>query len=154
MVIRRLRGVASLALSWSAVWTVLEATYAIFRPGEPGGIQPPRWGIHLDALNLIPGALAGVVFALLVMSSRRRQVSDFSLKEFALFGVMGGMLVPVVALTIRAVLTGRGFGWAGEMLAEYALSGAGCATATLMLARCAPLVERQSSPDAILERAP
>jgi len=117
------------AVAWSAVGSV------------------PHWvfGVNTDApFPLIFGVLgffAGVTFsALIVLTEGRRRFDQISLRRFAGWGAMGGLLLS--ALFAKAA----SLGW-GDLLAiapTFALASAVCASGSLAVARRAL---RQGLPD-------
>ena len=122
--LRRIRGTIGMGLTWAA---------ALFAVGSV-----PRWvfGVNTDVpIPLVSGVfgfIAGVTFsALLVVAESRRSFDQMSIRRFAGWGAITGLLLS--ALWANAVsLT-----W-GEVLAiapTFALACAACASGSLALAR-------------------
>ena len=131
--LRRIRGAIGMGVMWAAAW---------FAAGTV-----PRWvfGVNTDApLPLVFGLFglgAGVVFsAVLALTEGRRRFDQMSLPRFALWGVMGGLLLS--ALFAKA----GSLGW-GDVLAlapTLAVASAVSAAGSLAMARRAV---RQDLPD-------
>src|SRR5689334_9934619 len=122
--LRRIRGAIGMGFIWGAAWSAV------------GFI--PRWVLGIDSDLPFPllfgglGFIAGVTFAgLLVLTQGRRRLDRMSLRRFAGWGAMGGLLLS--ALFVR----GASLGW-GEVLAistTFALASAACASGSLAVAR-------------------
>jgi len=122
--LRRIRGAIGMGLTWAA---------ALFAVGSV-----PRWvfGVSTDVpIPLVSGVfgfIAGVTFsALLVLAEGRRSFDQMSIRRFAGWGAISGLLLSV--LWANAV----SLPW-GEMLAiapVFALASAVCASGSLALAR-------------------
>src|SRR5689334_1245446 len=87
--LRRIRGAIGMGVTWAAAWSVA------------GMI--PRWvlGINADApFPLIFGVLgfiAGLTFSgLIVLAEGRHRFDQISLRRFAAWGAMGGLLLSAV----------------------------------------------------------
>jgi hypothetical protein len=121
--LRRIRGAIGMGFIWAAAW------------GAVGTI--PRWvlGINADApFPLILGVLgfiAGAMFSgLLVVAEGRRSFDQMSVRRFAGWGALGGLLLS--GLFVRLAV-----GWV-ELLTipvTFAVASAVCASASLALAR-------------------
>jgi len=122
--LRRIRGAIGMGVTWAAAWSAVGLV--------------PRWlfGVNTDApLPLVFGVfgfLAGVTFSgVLVLTEGRRRFDQMSLRRFAGWGALGGLLLS--ALFARAV----SFGWE-DVLAiapTFALASAVCASGSLAVAR-------------------
>jgi peptidoglycan/LPS O-acetylase OafA/YrhL len=122
--LRRIRGTLGMGFIWAA---------ALFAVGTV-----PRWvfGVETDApIPLVFGVfgfIAGVTFgALLVLTEGRRRFDQLSMRRFAGWGALGGLLLS--ALWANAV----SLPW-GEVLAiapTFAVACAVCATGSLAVAR-------------------
>jgi hypothetical protein len=129
----RIRGAIGMGFTWGA---------ACFAVGTV-----PRWvfGVNTDVpIPLVFGVfgfIAGVTFCgLLVLTEGRRGFDQMSLRRFAVWGAMGGLLLS--ALWAKAA----SLGW-GDALAvapTFALASAICASGSLALARRAA---RRELPD-------
>lgn len=141
--LRRIRGAIGMGFIWAAAWFAVGFV--------------PRWvfGINSDLpFPLLFGGLgfiAGVTFSgLLVLTEGRRRFDQMSLRRFAAWGAIGGLLLS--ALFAKAA----SLGW-GDVLAiapTFALASAVCASGTLAVARRAVSRElpdiRRSTADAEL----
>jgi len=122
--LRRIRGAIGTGFTWAAAWFAVGFV--------------PRWvfGVNTDLpFPLLFGALgflAGVTFSgLLVLTEGRRGFHELSLRRFAGWGAVGGMLLS--ALFVRGTSLS-----AGAVLAiatMFALASAACAAGSLALAR-------------------
>ncbi|HXT17058.1 MAG TPA: hypothetical protein VN706_15560 [Gemmatimonadaceae bacterium] len=133
--LRRVRGALGIGFIWGAVWSVV------------GGV--PRWVFGFNADVPFPvvfgvlGFIAGVTFSgLLVLTERRRRFDEMSIRRFAVWGIVGGLLLSAVFARAASL------GW-GDVLAlapTLAIASALCATGSLAVARRAA-GERQTLPE-------
>jgi hypothetical protein len=136
---RRIRGAIGMGLTWAVAW--FGAGLILLLVVGFGAADVP-----FPLFFALLGFLAGVTFSgVLGIVEGRRRFDQMSLPRFAAWGAVGGLL-----------LSGT-FAWAaglgGEFLVlgpVFALSGAGCATGSLALAR---MVENRELPDASAEAA-
>jgi hypothetical protein len=122
-----------MGLTWAAVLSAV------------GGV--PRWVFGVETDVPIPlvlgvfGFVAGVTFAaLLLLTERRRSFDQLSMRRFAGWGAIGGLLLSAIWARAMALR------W-GEVLAiapTFALTCAACAAGSLAVARRA---ERRALPD-------
>lgn len=122
--LRRIRGAIGTGFTWGAAWSA-------------AGLVP-RWvfGFNADApFPLIFGVLgfiAGITFSgLLVLTEGRRRFHQMSLRRFAGWGAMGGLLLSAVFAKAASL------GW-GDVLViapTFALASAVCASGSLAAAR-------------------
>jgi len=98
----------------------------------------PRWVFGIESDLPFPllfgglGFIAGVTFSgLLVLTEGRRRFDQMSLRRFAAWGAIGGLLLS--ALFVR----GASYGWSQVLAisATFALACAVCASGSLALAR-------------------
>jgi hypothetical protein len=125
-----------MGLIWGAAW------------GFVGGV--PRWvfGVETDVpIPLLFGAfgfISGVVFSgVLALTEGRRRFDQMSLRRFAGWGAVGGLLFSAVWANALSLPL-------GEMLAlsfTLAIASAGCAAGSLALARRARGPELESGED-------
>src|SRR5512133_3074512 len=131
--LRRIRGAIGMGLTWGAAWSVVGMV--------------PRWvlGFNPDApfpiVFGVLGFIAGVTFsALVVLTEGSRRFDQISLRRFAGWGALGGLLLSAVFAKAASL------GW-GDVLAiapTFALASAVCAAGSLAVARRAL---RQELPD-------
>jgi hypothetical protein len=127
---RRIRGAIGMGFTWAAAWFLV-------------GLLP-RWvlGFNPDVpFPIVFGALgfiAGVTFSsLLVMTEGRRNFDQMSLRRFAGWGAIGGVLLSAFFAKTASL------GW-GDLLAlapTLAVASAVCASGSLALARRAQSLE-------------
>jgi hypothetical protein len=143
--LRRFRAALSIALFWALVWLPLGVAlglYAGSRPPQPYDVL----GRPVALLNFVTawtmwGALSGGVFAVvLAAAERRRTIENLSTARTAVWGALGGVALPLLLIVIDMLRTPvgvRGYSWRFPLLvlAVSAALGAGCAAATLGLAR-------------------
>lgn len=140
---RYARGAIGMGFVWAAAWSAAGSV--------------PRWvfGFNADApFPLIFGALgflAGVTFsALLALTAGCRTFGQLSLRRFAAWGAVGGLLL--AALFARAA----SLEWK-DVLAiapTFAVACAICASGSLALARRGPKEELSEARDGALASAP
>ena len=128
--LRRVRGAIGMGITWAIALGVVGSV--------------PRWAFGVDTDAPIPiifgafGFIAGVtVSALLVLAEGRRRFDQLSVRRFAGWGAVGGLLLSALwasAVSLR---------W-GEILAiapAFALVCAACASGALALAKRAAMRE-------------
>ena len=122
--LRRIRGAIGMGLTWALAWFVAGLVLLLVVGFGAADVPfPIGFGVF--------GFLAGVTFSgVLVIIEGRRRFDQMSLRRFAGWGAVGGLLLSgSFALAIRL---------GGEFLVlgpVFALAGAGCAAGSLMLAR-------------------
>jgi hypothetical protein len=147
-VLRQFRAVLSISLIWAAAWLPMGLAlglYAGATPPQPSDIiwRPVSLPLFLTAWT-VWGAVSGGFFALILrFTERRRTADDLTLIRTAIWGAAGAMTLPAALVVIDAVRTPSGllgYTWRFPLLvlAASAALGAGCAAATLALARRAP----------------
>jgi hypothetical protein len=122
--LRRIRGAIGMGITWALAW------------GFVGGI--PRWifGIRADApfgiVFAVLGFIAGVAFsAVLVVADGRRTFEQMSMRRFAGWGAVGGIVLSAIftkmaSLGLKDVLV---------IVPTFAVASAICASGSLALAR-------------------
>lgn len=95
--LRKLRGVLSIGLTWAASWVVVgTALGLIVRVIDPDSIDPGE-GIAMIRVFATIGFISGVGFAgLLSVAESRKTILNLSLGRVALWGILGGAVVPLV----------------------------------------------------------
>jgi len=120
------------SLLWAGTWAIVGTILALAMPRETPWGLPQVSEVLWTALSCsVAGALGGGLFAVLLVSSKRRHVDDFSVPHVALQGAVAGVLLPAVLIALR----GHGILWALPMLAPYSLMGATWAVATFAIAK-------------------
>jgi hypothetical protein len=122
--LRRIRGAIGMGFTWAAAWSAV------------GWV--PRWVFGFNADVPFPlvfgvlGFMAGVTFSgILMLTEGSRRFDQMSLRRFAGWGAVGGLLLS--ALFAKAA----SLGW-GDVLAiapTFALASAICASGSLAVAR-------------------
>jgi hypothetical protein len=127
---RRVRGMIGMGLIWAMVWcgAGLIMLLGIFLVGAPGADVPFPLGFGLL------GFCAGVTFSgILGVIEGRRRFDQMSLPRFGVLGGVGGLLLA----GIFVLVTDLGWDVLVVLGPVFGLSGAGCATGSLALARMA-----------------
>jgi len=102
VLLRKLRGVLSIGVSWGVLWAVIFAALGvvigIVRPQDiDPGEEPPRIAAILGSVGLLAGVIFGV---LLSLAENARPVREIALSRVALWGIVASALFPL--LTGRA----------------------------------------------------
>jgi hypothetical protein len=134
---RRVRGMLVQAVLWGAVWgllgSVVVAGVIAMDTRVVKGAPLALAGIF--AFFALTGAVSGLLFSLVFMTAERQQpLEALSLPRMALWGSLGGVLIPgalQLLLKLPPAPYLAVFGVGGAL-------GAACATVTLALARRAP----------------
>jgi hypothetical protein len=120
--LRRARGAIGIGLTWAATWFGAGIVFMVAAAPHPENPFFVAWGVF--------GFIAGVAFAsLLGIIERRRGVDQLSLRRVTAWGAIGGLSL---AVAVRLAGLAGPFLLVGPL---FALAGAGCAAATLALAR-------------------
>lgn len=111
--LRKLRGLLGFGLTWGVAWGAVGAgigtVIGILNPGAWALSNPIlEWGLGMGMYGFVSGAGFGKLLALV---EGRRTLEELSLKRIALWGLLGGVVVP----PIFGVL---GFFTVGTTLAE------------------------------------
>ena len=119
---RRARGAIGIGLTWAATWFGAGIIFMVVAAPHPENPFFVAWGVL--------GFIAGVAFAsILGVVERQRGIDQLSLPRVAGWGALGGLSLAVIVQAAGVV---------GQFLLIaplFALAGAGCAAATLALAR-------------------
>jgi hypothetical protein len=144
-VLRQLRAVLGISLLWALVWLplgVAVALYAAARSPQPSDFisRPVSLPVFVTAWTAW-GGMSGALFAVVLgLTERRHTLGELSMARTAVWGALGSMTVPAALIVIevlRTPLALRLYDWRLPLvaLAVSAVLGAGCAAATLTLAR-------------------
>jgi len=127
---RRIRGAIGMGFTWAVAWSLV------------GTI--PRWlfGFNPDApfpiIFGILGFIAGIIFSgVLVLTEGRRSFDQMSLRRFAAWGAVGGVLLSAVFTRIASL----GVTDVLAIVPTFAIASAVCASGSLALARRAKMLE-------------
>jgi len=121
--LRRIRGAIGMGLTWAIAWFVAGLGLLLVVGFGAADVPFPLFFALL-------GFLAGVTFSgVLGIVEGRRRFDQMSLKRFAVWGGVGGL---VLSVGLAALV-----GWDALLVLGpvFALSGAGCAAGSLALAR-------------------
>ncbi|HSC71883.1 MAG TPA: hypothetical protein VLH58_11045 [Candidatus Methylomirabilis sp.] len=124
-VFQRIRGSVAVALTWAASWALLGALlgmiYGVLRPQD---VDPGETPLAIAKTLGIAGFISGTGFALMLsFLERGRALRDVAVSRVALWGALGGAIVPLLtAVSDSQVL------WTSPL-------GALLATSTIAVAR-------------------
>jgi hypothetical protein len=132
--LRRIRGAIGMGFTWGAAWSSAGIVLAVVTGFKADAPFPLIFGVL--------GFIAGVIFsAFLALTEGRRRFDQMSLRRFAGWGAMGGLLLS--ALFAKAA----SLGW-GDILViapTFAFACAVCASGSLAVARRAVMRELPDS---------
>ena len=142
--LRRMRGAVGMGLVWGVAWGLCGVAIALVAKLIPGALDPSD--APLPALAY-PGFIGGVLFSIVLgVAGRRRRFSDLSVRQFALWGALGGLLLSLVPAAMVAVGLAHANAslWliTGAIVGPFTVLCAGSAAGSLMLAK---RVERGAS---------
>lgn len=132
--LRRIRGAIGMGFAWAVAWSAAGAV--------------PRWVFGFNADVPFPlvfgvlGFIAGVTFfGLLVLTESHRGFDEMSVRRFAGWGAVAGLLLSAL------FAIGASLAWADVVVIAptFALACAVCASGSLALARRAPSKELPDS---------
>ena len=125
--LRRIRGAVGIGLTWAAAWAGVAVILALV--GVFGTLDVLDYVVFAVLFGTV-GFMGGAAFSVaLGITERRRRFDEMSLRRFAFWGAVGGLLVsmPWVAGATLAEAFGIGV--------VMTLTGAGSASGSLALAR-------------------
>ena len=98
-ILRNLRGLLGIGLTWGIVWAALMiAVGMIIEVVDPDSIDPGEEPIVLGAMVGLVGFISGLVFSgLLSIAERRKTISDLSLSRVAMWGILVSAAFPLLA---------------------------------------------------------
>ena len=104
--LRRIRGAVGMGLTWAAGWAlggVLIGVTSVLLPGLPWESFFEVFDAPLPALA-IPGFFGGAFFSMVLgIAGRRRRFDELSLRRFAVWGAVGGLLLTLFPFALVAV---------------------------------------------------
>jgi hypothetical protein len=141
--IRRLRGILSLAMLWAVVWLLAGLVIEVGLRWNAGLL---RYGIHFQDLSGWTGlgAFSGAVFAALIaLFERRRTFDELSVKRLAIWGALAGAVLPVAAsIALGFAKTDvSSAGLVAVLFVIMALLGGACGWSTIRLAKSGARVD-------------
>ncbi len=136
-VLRKLRGVVGMGVTWGAVWAALGAALglvaAVVSPEHlDGGEGPLLFARVLGTAGFISGAGFALMLSFL---ERGRTIRDISMRRVALWGTLGGAVIPL----LTSVHDSQIF-WTCPL-------GALLATSTVLIARRVEVRTLERAPD-------
>jgi hypothetical protein len=137
----RIRGVVGMAAIWAVGLSALATSIVV--GGRALGLIPPdiitgSQIVDVAGRALLAGGLAGALFAMgLVRTGRSTAFSDLTDRKVALWGLLGGVAVPAVAVVLGAGTVVPATVLIAATVAYGAL-GAAVGVGTLRVARRAP----------------
>ena len=143
--LRRIRGAIGMGLTWAAGWAVFGVMIGVaskITPFLPWDSFFEVFDAPLPALA-VPGFFGGVLFSIVLgIAGRDRKFSELSLKRFAAWGAVGGLLLALlpdflVAVGLASLGTEAMSLWKLTAIigAPLIVLGAASASGSLMLAR-------------------
>lgn len=131
--LRRVRGAIGMGFTWGAAWSVAGVVLAAITGFKADAPFPIIFGVL--------GFGAGIIFsACLSLTDGRRRFDQMSLRRFAAWGAMGGLLLAAIFSKAASL------GWGDVLMIAptFALASAICASGSLAVARRAE--RRELSP--------
>jgi predicted membrane-bound spermidine synthase len=132
--LRRLRGMLGMGLSWAVGWAmVMFIIGSIIRVVDPDSIDAGEEPWRMAGVIAFVGFLSGTAFAAIFASAeRRRKIRELSVLRSAVWGALGGAVLPLLTSMNESVL------------ANTMPLGALFAAGTVAIARRAALRETES----------
>jgi len=95
---RRIRGALGIAVTWGALWVVIGlVVFTAFAIFDPEDIDPGEGPARVLPIFALVGFLSGLGFAVwLSLAERRRTLHQLSLWRVALWGLLGGVAIPLL----------------------------------------------------------
>jgi len=101
-----MRGALGMGLTWAAAWALVGVLIGVtsrLLPGLPWQVFFRLFDAPLPALAL-PGFIGGVIFSMvLAIAGRGRRFDELSLRRFAAWGAVGGLLLSLVPAAMVVV---------------------------------------------------
>ncbi len=125
--LKRIRGAVGMGLTWAAAWSGFAVIVAFV--GVFGTLDLLDYVVFAGLFGMV-GFMGGAAFSVaLGITERRRRFDEMSLRRFAFWGAVGGLLVSMP--WVAGATLAEAFGIAVVMT----LTGAGSASGSLALAR-------------------
>jgi hypothetical protein len=141
--LRRIRGIVGMGLTWSMVWALAGAAYGVTAVFVYDDLTPLADVVFPSSISWATyGFALGSLFAcVLAVGERRRSLEQLATRRMALWGGIAGALLPLSFIALAATQEGIHLnnGFVGTILST--LLGAGCAAASFRLARAGLSVE-------------
>lgn len=101
--LRRLRGMIGTGLTWAVAWALFGlgvGVASVLLPWLPWAPIFEVFDAPLPALA-VPGFVAGMLFSLVLgAAARARQLRELSVRQFAIWGALGGLLLSLIPATL------------------------------------------------------
>lgn len=135
--LRRLRGAIGMGVSWAIAWGLMVFALGFLSLFVPGiELIFEAADDELLSLMLVSGFAGGVVFSgVLRIAGGRRRFDELSVPQFAAWGALGGLILPLVPALGGLAEGNIGLAQAAAIVATTSVLGAISATGTLWLAR-------------------
>lgn len=121
---RRIRGALGIGVTWGALWVVIGlVVFTAFAIFDPEDIDPGEGLARVLPIFGLVGFLSGLGFAVwLSLAERRRTLHQLPLWRVGLWGLLGGVAIPLLMGTDGSM------GWiTGPMGAAFAAASVGAA---------------------------
>lgn len=152
--LRRIRGAIGIGLTWAVAWMPIGALVALGLSliGDVTGGWLRFVGtsvVLFGALGFIGGSLFSIV---LQLGDGRRLFDELTLRRFALWGGLAGLLVPAIAEVVGRMVGLTIFGGPGLQMGDVVVSAmasllsAGSAAGSLAIARRARIDHTRNRP--------
>jgi hypothetical protein len=104
--LRRLRGMLGTGITWAVGWAIVMFIIGtIIGIADPAAIDPGEEPWRLGAVVGFVGFLSGAAFAAIFASAeRRRKIQELSVARAALWGALGGAVLPLLTSMNDAIL--------------------------------------------------
>lgn len=146
--IRRIRGLAGVGITWGALWGVIGAGIGLV----VGIVSPGAWDWTNPILDWafgmgLYGVVSGVGFAtLLSLGEGRKNILDLSLRRVAIWGVLGSAAVPLLFSAMGSFASGTTMTEILGAIAVTGLLGGTFAPGSVAIARRAALSAGEEPP--------
>lgn len=149
--LRQLRGALGVATTWGVAFAALGLTILI--GGRVTGLFPDlmlgaRYTAAVLVRLFIAGGVAGTVFSVILASAeRRKSVTDLSPRRAAMWGFIGGAVMPWAFVAITPAGISIPWAFIGIGSVAYGLLAGGIGAATVRIARRGAAPEIAGAPD-------
>lgn len=107
LILRRLRGMFGMGLTWAVGWAIVMFIIGtIIGVVDPDSIDAGEEPWRMAAIVALVGFLSGTAFAAIFASAeRRRKVRELSVLRSAVWGALGGAVLPLLTTMNDSILT-------------------------------------------------
>jgi hypothetical protein len=142
MIMRRVRAALVISVTWGTVLSALGATLLLGGLALgliPSAIFGPREVFTAATRAFLAGALGGMIFSgVLARAERRRTFDSLTARRAALWGLVGGVAIPAVAMVALGVASIVPLGVVVVASLCYGAIGSAIGAASVKLAHRAP----------------